>query len=170
MQRCKYPIKTMNITQSYTGTYSHSKNYNGQRKIAGYRAAHESRGIPVDEALLRFFPEDTINVQAACRQLVALQESGLRFDAVYTSEDMLGVGAVKYAHKQGLSIPGDLSVIGHNNSSYCLCSTPELTSVDNKLKAVSDQCVTTLLGLLEGKDMPQQTVFAPELIKRGSTL
>ena len=29
MQRCKYPIKTMNITQSYTGTYSHSKNYNG---------------------------------------------------------------------------------------------------------------------------------------------
>ena len=29
MQRCKYPIKTMNITQSYTGNYSHSKNYNG---------------------------------------------------------------------------------------------------------------------------------------------
>ena len=29
MQRCKYPVKTMNITQSYTGTYSHSKNYNG---------------------------------------------------------------------------------------------------------------------------------------------
>ena len=29
MQRCKYPTKTMNITQSYTGTYSHSKNYNG---------------------------------------------------------------------------------------------------------------------------------------------
>ena len=30
MQRCKYPVKTMNITQSYTGTYSHSKNYNGR--------------------------------------------------------------------------------------------------------------------------------------------
>ena len=29
MQRCKYPVKVMNITQSYTGTYSHSKNYNG---------------------------------------------------------------------------------------------------------------------------------------------
>ena len=29
MQRCKYPTKTMNIPQSYTGTYSHSKNYNG---------------------------------------------------------------------------------------------------------------------------------------------
>ena len=69
-----------------------------------------------------------------------------------------------------MSIPGDLSIIGYNNSNYCLCCDPEMTSVDNKLRAICDHCVETMLGVLNGRDMPQKTVFTGELIRRGSTL
>lgn len=148
----------------------HSTNYNGLNKIAGYRDAHASRGVPVDESLIRFFPEDFTNVQATTSLLLQLHKDGLQFDAFYSSEDILSVGAVKYAQALGLSIPEDISIVGHNNSVFSLCCYPELTSVDNRLKAVSTQCVATLLGLLEGKDMPQKTVFTHELVKRGSTL
>ena len=148
----------------------HSKNHNGQKKIAGYRAAHESRGITVDEELLHFLDEDVMTVPRVRDYLVELADGGLVFDAIQTSEDLMGIAATKYARVRNLSIPRDLSIVSHNNLPYSLCTEPELTSVDNKLKAVSQQCVATLLGVLEGKEMPQKVVFTGELIKRGSTL
>ena len=38
-QISRYPAKVMNITQSYKGSFSHSKNYNGS-----------PRDYPIDEA------------------------------------------------------------------------------------------------------------------------
>lgn len=149
----------------------HSQNYSGRKKLAGYRAGLESLRMPVDEALIRFFSEDKMSVTQVRDYLLSLHQEGLAFDAVLSSEDTLGIGAVKYARALGLSIPGDLSVIGYNNSALCLCSDPELTSVDNKLQPICEQCVSTLLGVLSGgKDLPQKTVFTGELIRRGSTL
>ncbi len=148
----------------------HSKNYNGQKKLAGYRAAMESRGVTVNEQLIRFFSSEKNNVPTVRDQLLALRQNGLVFDAVQTSEDVLAIGAVKFAKAAGLSVPDDLSIVGYNNSNCCLYSEPEITSVDNKLQAVSEQCVATMLGVLEGKEMPQKIVFTGELVKRNSTL
>lgn len=149
----------------------HSQNYSGRKKLAGYRAGLTNYGLEVDESLIRFFSEDKMSVMQVRDYLLSLRESGLAFDAVLTSEDILGVGAVKYARAVGLSIPEELSIIGYNNSSLCLCSDPELTSVDNKLKAICDQCVSTMLAVLDGKtDLPHKTIFTGELIKRSSTL
>ncbi len=148
----------------------HSKNYNGQKKLAGYRAALESRGLSVNEQLIRFFSSEKSNVPTVRDQLLSLRKSGLEFDAVQTSEDVLAIGAVKYAKAAKLSIPRDLCIIGHNNSSICQYCEPEITSVDNKLQAVSEQCVATMLGVLEGREMPQKIVFTGELVKRNSTL
>lgn len=147
----------------------HSQNYSGRKKLAGYRAALESRGITVDEAYVRYCSEGKTSVIQVRDYLLSLHEQGLEFDAVLSSEDVLGVGAVKYARSLGLSIPEDLSVIGYNNSPLCLCCDPELTTVDNKLQAICDQCVSTMLGALEGQHLPQKIVFTGELIKRGST-
>lgn len=148
----------------------HSKNYNGQKKLAGYRSALESRGIAVNEQLIRFFADEKNDITTVRDKLLALRESGLVFDAVQTSEDTLAIGAVKYAKAAKLSVPRNLSVVGYNNSTFCLCSEPEITSVDNKLQAVSEQCVATMMGVLEGREMPQKIVFTGELVKRESTL
>lgn len=147
----------------------HSQNYSGRKKLAGYVAALESRGLPMDENLLCFFGDDKMSVKNVCDHLLELHAAGLSFDAVLASEDSLGIGAVKYARAAGLSIPKDLSVVGYNNSNFCLVSEPELTSVDNKLKAICDHIVETMMGVLEGREMPQKTVFTGELIIRDST-
>jgi len=148
----------------------HSQNYSGLKKLAGYRAGLESRGIQIDETLIRFYSEDKLGVMQVRDYLLSLHQKGLLFDAVLSSEDTLSMGAVKYARTLGLRIPEELSIIGYNNSNLCLCSDPELTSVDNKLQTICQQCAATMLGVLEGRDMPQKTVFTGDLIKRGSTL
>lgn len=147
----------------------HSNNYSGRRKLAGYREAHAQRGLAVDEKLLCYFDRDKGSVHQVRETLLALERDGLFFDAVLTSEDILSVGALKYAKAAGRRVPEDLSVIGYNNSSLCLCTEPELTSVDNKLLAICEHIATTMMGVLEGKEMPQKTVFAGELVKRAST-
>ena len=148
----------------------HSRNYSGQKKLAGYKAGLESREIPVREELIRFFAEDKMSVPEVRDYLLALDREGLRFDAVLTSEDVLSVGAAKYARVTGKSVPEALSIIGYNNSSFCLCCEPELTSVDNKLETLCNQCVTTMLTVLKGEEAPQKTIFSAELVRRGSTL
>lgn len=68
----------------------HSRNHNGRKKLNGYRAAHEALAVPVDEALLRYFPEDEMNVSHVRDELVRLDEAGLRFDAVLASGGSAG--------------------------------------------------------------------------------
>ncbi len=148
----------------------HSRNYSGQKKLQGYCEGLESCGMPVRKELIHLFSEDKMSVPHVRDYLVHLHEEGLQFDAVLSSEDILAVGAAKYARVVHQSIPKQLSIIGYNNSNFCLCCEPELTSVDNRLNALCSHCVTTMLGVLEGREMPQRTVFTAEMVRRGSTL
>ena len=148
----------------------HSNNYSGRKKLQGYCEGLESRGVAVRQELIHLFNEDKMSVPLVRDYLLRLHESGLRFDAVLSSEDILAVGAAKYARVVHHSIPKQLRIIGYNNSNFCLCCEPELTSVDNRLNALCSHCVTTMLGVLEGREMPQRTVFTAELVRRGSTL
>lgn len=146
----------------------HSDNHSGRAKLAGYRAAHRERGVPVDEKLLCFIPKDKAVAQVR-DTLLQLEKKGVAFDAVMASEDILAVGALKYAKAAGRRVPEDLAVIGFNNSSVCTCTEPELTSVDNKLPTICQHIVSTMIGALDGKEMPQKTVFNGEVVKREST-
>jgi LacI family transcriptional regulator/LacI family asc operon transcriptional repressor len=148
----------------------HSGNYSGQKKLAGYRAGLQSRGVPVRENLIRYFAEDKTSVPAVRDHILALDAQGLSFDAVLTSEDVLSVGAAKYARVKKRGVPVSLSIIGYNNSSFCLCCEPELTSVDNKLESLCNHCVNTMLTVLGGGEAPQMSLFTAELVRRGSTL
>lgn len=145
----------------------HSKNYSGRKKLAGYRDAMEEQGL--DESLLCYFDQNKMSVQDVRDRLMELENQGVTFDAVLASEDSLAIGALKYAKASGKSVPGNLSVVGYNNSAYCTFCEPELTSVDNKLKAICDHIVETLMGVLGGKEMPQKTVFTGEMVLRQST-
>ena len=147
----------------------HSNNYSGRKKLAGYRDAHAQFGRAVDEKLLCYFDHDKGSVHQVCETLLQLEREGLAFDAVLASEDILAVGALKYAKAAGKRVPEEMSIVGYNNSSLCVCTEPELTSVDNKLLAICEHIVATMMGVLEGKEMPQKTIFTGELIKRGTT-
>jgi len=147
----------------------HNLNYSGQRKLAGYRQALESQGVPVEESLMVRISEEQENVHDVRELLLALQKQGHEFDAVYTSEDLLAVGAVKYAWAAGRKVPEELSILGYNNSDMCELCEPEISSVDNKLPAICEHVVATMMGVLEGKQMPQKTAFAGEVVLRAST-
>ena len=113
----------------------HGNNQSGLRKQAGYRDAYLEKGLEPDENLIQYAPiESTQEKTAAVRDfLCQLNNEGLHFDAIFTSEDELAIAATRYAQKMKISIPNDLGIVGYNNSNLCLYTEPELSSVAVRL-------------------------------------
>jgi LacI family transcriptional regulator/LacI family asc operon transcriptional repressor len=143
-----------------------SVSYSGQNKLAGYRDALQAHGMEAEDDLIRQCAKD---MEASRELLVELKKQGILFDAVLTSDDALAVGAVKFANAEGISIPGELSVIGYNNSLLARCADPEITSVDSKVEALCSTTVNTLMGVFSGVNVPSRTTIASDLIKRKTT-
>ncbi len=146
-----------------------SHSYSGRRKLGGYRSACEIRKLDIAQDLMQFYEGSHEDIDGVCRFLCGLRAQGLVFRAVLASEDMLAAGAVKYAKKNGIAIPDELSVIGYNNSLLTTCSDPEITSVDNKLEALCFQLVRTCIGVLNGEKMPPKIIYSGELVHKGTT-
>ncbi len=146
-----------------------SDSYSGKRKLEGFHAAMEKAKVTDYEKYICYCPSSYCRPGQIADAIAKSAESGLHFHGILAADDMLALGAVKYAHWKGLRIPEDLAIIGYNNSVLTDCCTPELTSVDNCLEAMTHQLIRTLLGVLAGEEMPRKTVFSGTLIRRGTT-
>lgn len=144
-----------------------ANSYSGQKKLSGYLAAVNPNNKPLkNNAYVQYVNGSISEVK---NHLSNLYMKGLTFDAIITSDDSLAISVLKFAKQNNLTIPEQLSVIGYNNSIISECSDPELTSIDNKLEAVCSNCISTLMGVLQGQQMPLKTVFSAEIVKRGTT-
>ncbi|MGN1147895.1 MAG: LacI family DNA-binding transcriptional regulator [Lachnospiraceae bacterium] len=150
--------------------FYNSTSYSGKKKLAGYRAAMEEAGLLKSGNLMQFYMGSHEDIHAMSDQLMKIKSKGLFFNGVIAADDNLAMGAMKYALAAGLRVPEELSIIGYNNSLLATCCNPELTSIDNKLETLCQHLITTLMGLLSGKEMPKKTVFSGEIIRRGTTL
>ncbi|MCI8542832.1 MAG: LacI family transcriptional regulator [Lachnospiraceae bacterium] len=148
--------------------FYNSQSYSGKKKLAGFRAAM-AEAHPGQEPLTEFYRGSHEDIHAMVRHLNAVRDKGARFHGVIAADDTLALAAVKYAADAGYRIPEDFSVIGYNNSMLTECCEPELTSIDNKLETLCQHLITTLLGILEEREMPKKTVFSGEIIRRGTT-
>ncbi len=146
-----------------------SRSYSGMRKLDGYKSALARASIPFSKDLCQMVTIEREDIQGFVNYIDTLYKNGLKFDAVVASEDILAVAALKFARREGIRVPEDLSVIGYNNSILATMSEPELTSVDNKLEAMCKQLVDTLLGVLKGQEMPLKSEYAGELVIRSTT-
>lgn len=144
----------------------HSRSYSGLQKMSGYRDAITDIGLPINEKLII---QCDNNIMSAKETLLEVHNSGLVFDAIVAAEDILAVGAIKFAKELGLSVPGDLSIVGYNNSILANCCEPELTSIDNHIETLSITAISTLMRVFEGNSVPNKTTISNDLIIRETT-
>ena len=145
------------------------RSYSGKHKLSGFRAAMEEKALLDSEALIQFYQGPPEDIHAMVRHLETVHDRGTAFHGVIAADDTLGLAAVKYARKMGYRVPEDFTILGYNNTMLTSCCEPELTSIDNKLETLCQHLISTLLGVLEGNEMPKKTVFSGEIVKRGTT-
>lgn len=78
--------------------------------------------------------------------------------AVVCANDTLAIGAIKTASRLGLNVPGDLSVIGFDDSSFCTMFDPELTSIRIDKQRMGQLAVECLIAQIEGKEWLYPTI------------
>ncbi len=150
-----------NIVYLYT-----SKSYSGIQKLNGYKMAIRDMQKTLDEAYILSCPGTVVESQ---KMLLAFSDDGHPFDAVIAAEDILAVGAIKYAKDKKVSIPEDLSVIGYNNSLLAVCCEPELSTIDNHVEVLSISTVNSLMRVLNGQPVPNKTMISNDLVQRNTT-
>lgn len=125
-------------------------------------------GLSADEALVvnAAVFSDTAGAEALERML----DTGKRFTAVVTANDLLALGCCDALRARRLRCPDDLSITGFNDMPFVDRFDPPLTTLHIPHDELGVQAARLLLEHVERPDAPvRQMRLAPRLIVRGST-
>lgn len=91
-------------------------------------------------------------------------------DAIVAANDLLAVGAIKTAHKMGLSVPDSLMVTGMDNTDLASYFEPSLTSVSLGSAPRARAAAEILMSRINGDNTPPHSIeVSAELLERTST-
>lgn len=130
----------------------------------GYRTAMHRHGLPGQVVPGGLTEEDGA---AAARGLLAVRP---RPTAVLAFNDQCAAGVLDVFLRAGIGVPGQVSVVGFDDSRLARLAHVNLTTVGQDVPRLADLAVVRALARLEGQDAPAtETAVAPHLIVRGTT-
>lgn len=90
---------------------------------------------------------------AAGRDAVAplLDGEGLAFDGIFASSDAIAMGAIEALQARGHDVPGDVSVVGFDDSPGAALFSPRLTSIRQDWGVGGELLAQKVLDLVAGK-------------------
>lgn len=139
-----------------------------QRKVAGWKSAMTrlaglAEGELDDLAELSLFGVE--GGEAAAGRLIERGVTG-----IVCGSDLMALGAVRAARQRGLTVPGDVSVVGYDDSPLMAFTDPPLTTVRQPVIAMAVAAVRALVDEIQRPPAPHsEYLFRPELVVRGST-
>lgn len=90
--------------------------------------------------------------------------------AIFAANDTMALGALAAFRERGLLVPGDISLIGYDNSTLAKSRYLDITTVDNRSDMVGVGVARVLLARLEDPSLrPGRTLIDPELVLRSTT-
>ncbi|WP_428422794.1 LacI family DNA-binding transcriptional regulator [Methylibium sp.] len=90
--------------------------------------------------------------------------------AIFGANDLIAMGVLDALKERGLSVPSDVSLVGHNDMPFVDLIAPPLTTVRVAVDQMSRQAAQLLIELVDMPDQPpSMRVLLPTLIVREST-
>ena len=129
-----------------TGPASHIDNLD---RLAGYRQALAEAGIPFDPAMVAPGTGRGDGVERVLPMLKALQSPPT---AVFCYNDVTAIGLMHAARQAGLSVPGDLAVVGFDDIPFALYIYPPLTTIAQPKLEMGKSAVEMVLALVSDRD------------------
>ena len=123
-----------------------------QDRLAGYRAGLEDAGLECDERLLR---EGDFGERSGYESAQALLAQDPRPTAIFAANDLMAIGAIAAVHDAGLTVPGDVSVVGFDGIALASYVRPALTTVAIPTYELGAAATRMLLELVERKQNPE---------------
>lgn len=138
-------------------------NHPADRRAEGFVTALKRRGV--DDALVIRQHYTIEGGQSATTELL---RKGVT--AVVAGSDFMALGAIRAVRREGLRVPDDVSIVGHDGSMIMEFVDPPLTTVRQPVDRLAKEVARSMVALVSGQDVPRgELLFNPELVVRGST-
>ena len=136
-------------------------------RVAGWRDAMAQAQIAVDPGWLK---EGDFSAQAGHALTRELLAQGDGVTAIFASNDLLAIGALRAAAELGIAVPSMLSVIGFDGIDLGAYSYPALTTVGHPIRAMGETAAGVLIERVAGAPAGCREVVLPaQLLRREST-
>ena len=137
-----------------------------QRRMEGYRGTLDAAGLKVPAEFTQTGDFTMASGTTAMTQLMTLAHPPT---AVFCDNDEMAYGAIRAAGKLGLSVPGDVSVVGFDDQNLAAFYNPPLTTVNIPRHELGRRAAQELIDQLAGRDVARELVLPTRLVVREST-
>jgi len=136
-----------------------------RRKLAAFLDHVQRTGSKITVAPVEHTLFSIEGGQAAATRMLRQRVTG-----IICGSDVLALGAIRAVRRAGLRVPGDVSVVGYDDSWLLNCTDPPLTTVRQPIESMGKAAVALLVNQMESVSAhPETLLFEPELVVRGST-
>ncbi|SMC40576.1 LacI family DNA-binding transcriptional regulator [Primorskyibacter flagellatus] len=89
--------------------------------------------------------------------------------AYFCGDDVLSIGALSAISGSGLSVPGDIGIIGLNDMAMAGWQNIDLTTIHMPVEKIVASSIELIMGMLTDPDLtPEARIFACDIIERGT--
>ena len=135
-------------------------------RLEGHKRALSESNCKFDERLMVEGDYHEIGGSNAMTQLL---QQGIPFTAVACGNDEMAVGAMDMVRARGMSIPGDMSIVGFDNAPLSRYLHPKLSTINFPISDMGRMAAHLVLqNVYEQNGLEIQHVFEPSLVERAS--
>ncbi|GIF14388.1 LacI family transcriptional regulator [Actinoplanes teichomyceticus] len=137
----------------------------GVDRLAGYTDALMAHGLPVDQSLIVHGDWARETGAAGMRTLL---DRCPDVDAVFAASDAIAAATLPVLRDAGRSVPGDVRVVGFDDSGLAATTDPPLSTVRQPLERISEEMVRLLVDVINGRT-PLSITVPTSLVLRASS-
>jgi LacI family transcriptional regulator, galactose operon repressor len=135
-------------------------------RLQGYRTGLRKAGLPFDKRLVVRIPLDAPDTEA---RIAALLDERAP-TAIFAASNTLAEQVWRVLRRRGLVMPGDVSIVGFDDSPWMEMVEPGITVVEQPTLELGRTAARLLLRRLRGPThVPAVEILQPRLVVRGST-
>lgn len=142
----------------------------GGRRFLAWRRLMADAGLAVEPHWQQIGQGRIVQAKAWAEQVLAATD---RPSAVVCQNDFIALAIIEAARVRGLSIPGELSVVGYDDSAIAALTCPALTTVAVPTRSMGQVALHELLLEIARPDdaprIPRRILLTPQLVGRQST-
>lgn len=140
------------------------------QRLAGFQTMMEESGLTPNPSYIEQGDFTYRSGLDAAEQLLARKGPPT---AIFASNDDMAAAVISVAHRRGLNVPRDLSVVGFDDTPTATTVWPELTTIRQPIAAMAEAALNLLLRMIRQKKNdntaePIDRLFAHVLVKRNS--
>ena len=134
-------------------------------RFQGFCEAFSDRGLSYDRTLYR---ESRFSFDSGYETAHRFFADRTDATALFAMSDTVAVGAIRALKDLGLSVPGDISVVGFDGIDISRFTLPRLTTVEQPVEEIARHSVDLLLDMMEKEAAPRHILVDAAFRKRES--